>query len=53
MDEYVRRPVEIRHAIAFYQAELSSTSFGVPTPIFVTFGSLYLAIDSCSDVVFC
>jgi hypothetical protein len=53
MDEYMRRLIEIRHPIAFYEAELSSASFGIPTPIFVTFGSLYLAIDSCPDVVFC
>jgi hypothetical protein len=53
MDEYMRRLIEIRHPIAFYEAELSSASFGIPTPIFVTFGSLYLAIYSCSDVVFC
>jgi hypothetical protein len=53
MDEYVRCIVEIRDPVAFYQAELSAASFGVPTPIFVTCGSLYLAINSCSDIVYC
>jgi hypothetical protein len=53
MDEYMRCLIEIRHPIALYEAELSSASFGISTPIFVTFGSLYLAINSCSDVVFC
>jgi hypothetical protein len=52
MDEYIRRLIEIRHLIAFYEAKLSLASFGIPTLIFVTFGSLYLAIDSCPDVVF-